>query len=87
MKFKVNKLWRGHVSVRDYIVRKCTKLKEDLIIEHDGKEMTLPYRKLKNPKQIHAKKIQSKFKGTYTLYDFPWAPEDKTQLGFFKKKD
>ncbi len=48
--------------------------------------MTIPYKSLSNPKQLHAKKIKSKYRGEYTLYDFEWKPEDKTQLGFFKGK-
>jgi hypothetical protein len=87
MKYLVKKLWKGHVSVRDYVVKRCAQDREDLIIDHNGEEMTIPYKSLSNPKQLHAKKIKSKYRGEYTLYDFEWKPEDKTQLGFFKGKD
>ena len=87
MKYLVKKVWNGHVSVRDYIVKRCRQDREDLIIDYNGEEMVIPYKALLNPRQLNPKKIRSKFKGEYTLYDFVWAPEDKSQLDIFKRKN
>lgn len=87
MKYSVKKTWHGHVSVRDYIIKKCRDREEDLIIDYNGEEMTVPWKSLSNPRILNPKKIKSKYRGEYTLYDFKWEPENKSQLGFFKGRD
>jgi len=74
MKVKVKKVWLGHVSVRNYIVEKCIRMKEDLIIEHNGSKKTFPYRSLKTYLlNSSGEMFISKFNGKkYKLIDFPW---------------
>lgn len=71
---KVKKLWLGHASVRDYVVKKAIDQKEDLVIEVGGVMKTYPYKSLKthllnNNKTTFKSKYGS---GEYTLIDFPW---------------
>ena len=76
MKVKINKLYRGHVSVRSQVVNKCINKNQDLIIDHNGQIMTISHYRLVNPKQMTKKEIQSKFNNEkYVLYDFPWRPD------------
>ena len=74
MEVKVKKLWLGHASVRDYVVDKCIKDKEDLTINLNGKRVTFPYRTLKTHLlNCNKNTFTSKFNGReYTLIDFPW---------------
>lgn len=61
MKYSVKKTWHGHVSVRDYIIKKCRDREEDLIIDYNGEEMTVPWKSLSNPRILNPKKIKSKY--------------------------
>ena len=78
MRVKVKKLWIGHASVRDYVVKKAIKNKEDITIEVDGVTKTFPYRGLKtyltnSNNEVHKSKYN---KQTYKLIDFPWGKSD-----------
>lgn len=81
MKVKVEKIFNGFVSVRDHLVEKCVKLKEDLVIEHNGEFMTVPFKTIANPImfQIHKTKFRSKYNTGmfYELYDFKWKPDEE----------
>ena len=73
-KVKVKKLWLGHASVRDYVVKKAIANKEDIVIECNGTSKTFPYRSLKTylmntTNEPHKSKFNNQ---TYTLIDFPW---------------
>ncbi len=75
MKTKVNKIYHGKVSVRDYIVKKAMDKKEPLTIEHKGEKMTVAISQLgygvKN--FLH---LKSKVDGSeYDLVDYPWKPD------------
>jgi len=74
MLIKVKKVWLGHVSVRDYIVKKCIKEKEDLTIDLYGVTKTYSYRSLKTHlANTTPNKFHSKYNGeSYSLIDFPW---------------
>ena len=74
MLVKVKKIWLGHVSVRDYVVKKVLDKKEDLIIEFSGMRKTYPYRSLKTYLSNTNREIfKSKYDGQkYSLIDFPW---------------
>lgn len=79
MKIKVRKLFRGHASVRNYLVEKAIKNKEDLTIQVNGVTKTFPYISLKtyltnSNNEIH----KSKYKRgqEYRLIDFPWGKAD-----------
>lgn len=78
MRKKVNKIWQGFCSVRDYEVKDCFEKGEDLIITHEGEIMTVKNKDLKNPVQLNPKEIQSKM-GTksYHLFDFKWRPDSE----------
>lgn len=75
MKVKVKKLWLGHASIRDYVVKKAIKDGEDLTIEFQGKQKSFPYRSLKGHllntnKERHKSKYPPYLE--YGLIDFPW---------------
>jgi len=71
VKYKAKKSFKGFVSVRSYIVDKAIAKKQDLIIEFDGKIMTVPNDYLRTAGQLHKKKFKSKFDNKeYELYDF-----------------
>ena len=84
MFYEVKKMFKGFVSVRDYIIKKCADRNEELVIIHKGKRMTVPVKVLKNLDyfQIHRTKFASKYKDgqTYELCDFVFQP-DKVQQG------
>ncbi len=74
MLIKVKKLWLGHASVRDFIVKKCINKKEDLTIDLYGETKTYPYKSL-NTYLLNTSNMtmKSKFGGQdYKLIDFPW---------------
>lgn len=73
MKRTVKKIFRGHVSVRDYIVRECMEKEEDLIICFKGQRMTIPLNKLHTGKKLTSISFNSLY-GTkdYELIDFPF---------------
>jgi hypothetical protein len=74
MNLKIKKVWLGHVSVRDYKLRKCISQKEDLAVECQGHTKTYPYRSLKTYlTSPHMTECISKFNGQkYILVDLPW---------------
>jgi hypothetical protein len=76
MKVKVKKLWMGHASVREYIVKKCIAKKEDLTIQVYDSVKTFPYKSLKGHLlNSMGEEFKSKFDGKiYRLIDFPWDP-------------
>lgn len=77
MKIKVSKNWHGYVSVRDFKIDKARDKGEDLIILHDGRQMTIPHANLDKGK-IVTKEIVSKINGKkYNLVDFLWNPDDR----------
>ena len=83
IKVRVNKVWLGKVSVRDYIYKKALRKKESLGIEHGNEYMWITYDKLKSAKSYTDQNFTSKFNGKkYRLVDFEWKPfkpEDTTQ--------
>lgn len=80
MEVNIKKLFNGHVSVRDYMVRQCVAKGENLTIIHENQKMTVPLSVIKNPQQLFKTEIQSKYSNaTYQLYDFKWKPERDEQ--------
>ena len=80
MKYTVKKLFNGFASVRDHIIKKAIKENDDLVIEFEDKEMTVPLSDLENPFQLHKREFISKYNGTkYKLYDFKFIPGDDNQ--------
>ena len=75
IKVRVDKVWLGKVSVRDYIYKKALRKKESLGIEHGNEYMWIPYDKLKSAKNYTDQNFTSKFNGKkYRLVDFEWKP-------------
>lgn len=73
---KINRLWHGLASIRDYIVREAIEKRQDLLIILGGvnERMIIPWQELhkgkKNPEKFkskHSNKI-------YSLIDFDWQP-------------
>lgn len=79
MIYRARKIFNGYVSVRDYIVKKCREMNEDLIIYFGNEKMVLSPDELDCAIQLNPKTIQSKFGGSYKLYDFKWSPDKKIQ--------
>ena len=75
IKVRVDKIFLGKVSVRDYIYKKALRKKQSLGIEHGNEFMFIPYDKLKKAKQYTKDTFKSKFNGKdYKLVDFEWKP-------------
>ena len=73
MKRTVKKLYRGHVSVRDYIVKECMEKQENLIISYKGQTMTILFDKLQTGKKLTQSSFNSQFNTqNYELIDFPF---------------
>jgi len=76
MRYKIKRQYKGLVSVRDYIIDKCIKNNEPLIIEFEGQQMTVSLSSLKSKFQLHNKKFRSKYsEKTYELIDFVFEPD------------
>ena len=78
--YKAQKVFRGYVSPRDYVVKKCVDSKKGLIIDFDNYQMfispTAVSNHLEKKKRIHEKKFQSQYDPdlTYKFIDFLWKP-------------
>ena len=76
MIYKTKKLYYNCASVRDYIVEKCIKNKEDLVIIYEDEKMTIPHENLVEKFQYHKKQFDSKFTNIkYKLFDFIFIPD------------
>ena len=74
--YKAKKLFRGCVSVRDYIVEKCINKKEPLLIKFNDEQMRVPLEILERKFKFHECSFQSQFGNTtYKLYDFKFIAE------------
>lgn len=85
MRVEVKKVYRGIVSVRDYLVEKAKRLQEDLVIYNDRGEMVIPYEYL-DKGSVMTRSIPSKFGSKrYNLVDYRWNPilKDENQLELF----
>lgn len=75
IKVKVDKIFLGKVSVRDYKYREALRKKDSLGIIHGQEFMIIPYANLKKARQITNQSFKSKFNGKeYKLIDFDWKP-------------
>ena len=75
IKVRVDKVWLGKVSVRDYVYKKALRTKQSLGIEHGKEYMFIPYGELKKAREYTDQNFQSKFNTkTYRLIDFNWKP-------------
>lgn len=75
--YKIKKLFLGHASIRSHIVKKQLEKKAGIIIDYNGRKMTLNYEQLKKGKQLTREEFQSKFNDkVYKLYDFLFVPDE-----------
>ena len=79
MKVESKKIYKGCAEVRDHKARWCIQNNEPLIIEHNGKTMTLSPQELKE-KIVSKSQIQkSKIGGRdYMLIGYEWKPDSVT---------
>jgi hypothetical protein len=81
-KVKVRKLFKGFVSIRDYVVQTCIRKNQKLVVEYESQKMTLSVEDLKNKFQIHKRVFQSEYSkkyNTYQLLDFKFIVDGKTK--------
>ncbi len=77
---KINRLWLGKASVRDYVVNQAIQSKKDLLVSFSGNFMTIPWYDLdkgKVSKDMFVSKFDNK---SYRLVDFDWKPDKKNQI-------
>lgn len=80
-KVKVKKLFRGCVSVRDYIVTEAIRNNEPLQIKFDNNVMVLQPSELKEKQVDKSEILQSKFGDQkYQLIDYKWQPTKTMRL-------
>ena len=76
-KIKISRLFHGFASPRSYLVEEAIKEKQGIILECEGKQMTIP------PEEVETrivKKNKEQFKSKhdnriYCLYDYIWTPD------------
>ena len=74
---KLKRLWNGLASLRDHEVNQAIK-DGGIVLEYNGKKMTLTPEKLKASFSVNIRKFISKFNGKeYSLCDYRWSPDDK----------
>jgi len=83
-KVKINRLWHGDASIRDYLVEWAIQEKRDLqiILKNSDKWMIIPWQDLdkgrRNPEKFRSKHDSR----IYSLIDFRWKP-DESQKSLF----
>lgn len=80
------KLYNGLASLRDYEVTNAIN-DGGIVLEYEGKKMTLSPDELQRGFQCHKKEIHSKFNQdqTFTLVDFRFTPDDMRSVVTQKK--
>lgn len=77
-KVKVQKIYKGYVSIRNYIVEECIVNKEKLVITYNKQKMTIPVEQLTKHMQLSSQIFRSSFDGkSYKLYDYYFIPDKK----------
>jgi len=83
VKYSCKKLFRGYISIRDYIVTKAIRSGQSIEVEHEGVKMILGRGDLTNPEVFTKRRFKSQYgSGSYELYDFKWDPTDSKQGSF-----
>ena len=81
MVVKINRLFHGFASVRDYQVKACQDAHQDLCIDLHGEIMVVPYQELGNGFTNNDVFLSKHTDKSYTLVDYDWKPNGK-QLTF-----
>jgi hypothetical protein len=77
-KYKVNRLYNGYASIRDYLVHTCIANQEELRVFFGSNQMTLtPIDLMAKRKQFSKRKFTSQYNGYYSLYDYKWEEDSK----------
>jgi len=84
--YPIKKLIHGYCSIRSYIVKEAIRRNESVCIHLGDEKMVLTPQELKNYKQFYPEKIQSRFAGSYELYDYKWIPEKQGRLELYRIK-
>ena len=80
-RIKINRLFDGRASVRNYIVEKAQRDKEALLLECQGETMLLQPKDLDKGRQIIQKYFTSKWDDQpYCLIDYDWSPTMQLKL-------
>lgn len=75
MNVTIKKLFHGFASIRDYLVIKAVKNRENIIVYYNTQHMTIPFNKLDQGfenKNIFISKHDGK---EYKLIDYDWIPD------------
>ena len=81
--YEIKKLIHQHASIRSYVVLEALRRNESICVKYNNDQMVLTPKDLKDYKQFFPEKIQSKFSGSYELYDYEWKPENQGRLNLF----
>lgn len=77
-KIKINRLWNGKVSIRDYVVSKAISKGHGIEVECKGAVMKLKPVDLITKGKVASEKFKSKFGDKeYKLIDFDWKNNGK----------
>lgn len=84
-KIRVRTLWHGQAAIRDRQIEKVIREGRDLIVIHDGKEMFIPFSKIRS--SIAAKsseRFYDKYLGEWHhLVYYDWKPDESKQESLF----
>ena len=85
--YEAKKIYKGKVSVRDYIVKRCIEANDGITIRIGNMKMVMNNTELKDKLlQIHPIPFKSKFNDEkYELLEFPWNPQTVKQTNTVKK--
>ena len=83
MIIKINRLFHGYATIRDYQAKKAYEKKEDLIIQLGKDTMRIPWKEIMSG-SISPIKFMSKHERNfeYHLIDYPWHIDIKQQALF-----
>lgn len=74
-KVKVRKLYKGYVSIRDYVVKKCISKEQGIEVSYNDTIMVLTPEDLERGIHLHHQKFLSMFSDRkYLLIDFKFNP-------------
>lgn len=77
---KVKTLFKGQVGVAVAFVQACVKDGRDLIVEHDGKTMTIPHAKIRESIKGKSDMFRDRYgRDPYYLLYFVWRADPEVQ--------
>jgi len=69
-----------YADVYSYLVQKCIKKREELVIDVGDKRMVIPPERLKSYEKLTTQKFVSQFGGKdYYLYSYKWVPQTEEE--------